>query len=425
MNFLRTPTRKRRTFGGIALAFGLLFLASAGAAHANAALQATPTPQPVSGATDPDANCLMCHSDPDFKGSFADGEMVTLFVPSGEYEHSVHGGEAGLECVACHTAISRYPHHDKEQVDCLTCHDQEGGSSESFATLRVILPYANRREMSLAINESCRSCHEEEFEVAGDSAHMRVLNSGNDEAPVCVDCHGSHDITRPGEPRAKISQTCAKCHQSVYSSYRASVHGEALEVESNPDVPTCIDCHGVHSVRGPRDPSFRNDSITICGDCHGNGELMARYGISTEVFSTYLGDFHGRTVDLFRRQEGGIGSNKAVCFDCHGVHNIRRPEDPLSSVYPDNLQHTCQQCHKDASIRFPSAWLSHYIPTWEKTPVLYAANLAYNLLIPLTVSGFLAYIGLDAYRRSSQKRKVVREALAEENFDDYDFTQNG
>ena len=371
---------------------------------------------------DPNTNCMMCHSDPDFKGEFEDGSLLSLYVDLGEYNASVHA-PAGLECVACHTAIREYPHHE-EQVTCVDCHEENGQGSAEFVSLRVKLFYPDQREMTITINESCRSCHEEEFNVAVDSAHVKAFESGNRDAPLCVDCHGSHDITTPDEPREKISHTCAKCHLAVYSTYKASVHGAALEEESNPDVPTCVDCHGVHSVRGPRDPTFRNDSITICGDCHGDEEMMAKYGISTNVFQSYLSDFHGRTVDLFRRQSEGIPSNKATCFDCHGIHNIRSPNDALSTVYPENLQDTCQQCHPDASIRFPQAWLSHYPPTLEDTPVLYLVNVLYKyVLIPVTIGGFVLYIGLDARKRWSEKHNIVRQALAEEDLDDYDFKQ--
>jgi len=353
-----------------------------------------------------------------------------LYVDSSEFERSVHG-PAGLECLACHTKISRYPHHEEKQVTCVTCHPEEGGTADAGDTpVRVQLSYADRREMTLSINEDCRSCHEEEFAVAGDSAHVRVLKGGNRDAPVCIDCHGSHNITPPGEPRAKISHTCGECHGAVYSTYRTSIHGAALDEESNLDVPTCIDCHGVHSVRGPRDTAYRNDSITICGGCHANREMMDTYGISTDVFETYLDDFHGRTVDLFRRQDAGNPSNKAVCFDCHGIHNIRPVDDPLSTIYPTNLQHTCQQCHEDANITFPKAWVSHYLPTWQDTPALYAINTIYQLLIPLTIGGFMLYIGLDARKRWSDKRQIIRQALAlaeeemeKELKDDYDFTQ--
>jgi len=380
--------------------------------------------------TDRNANCLMCHSDHDFKGSFQNGDLVSLYVDRGEYGQSVHSA-AGLECLACHTDISQYPHHETEQITCTTCHPQQDGAinvaEATNTTLRVNLVYQDRRDMVLTLSDACRSCHESEFEAATGSAHQRMLEGGNRDAPVCVDCHGSHNVTKAGESRSDISHMCGDCHRAVYSTYRTSVHGEALDEESNPDVPTCTDCHGVHSVRGPRDAAFRNDSITICGHCHADEELMGQYNISTDVFDTYLDDFHGRTVDIFRRKEIGNPSNKAVCYDCHGIHNIRRPDDPLSTIYPDNLQHTCQQCHAEATIRFPEAWVSHYIPTWENTPALFGVNAAYKfVLIPGVLGGFIIYIGIDAQRRWSDRRRQLRQVVeqAKEGLnDDYDFTE--
>ncbi len=372
--------------------------------------------------SEPDENCLMCHSDPDFKGTFRDGEMISLHVDGGAYLQSVHG-PAGLNCVACHTAISQYPHHSKEQVNCVTCHEAEGGNPDSYETLRVQLSFSDHRELTLTVNEECRACHEGEFEVAHDSAHVRVQEAGNEDAPVCVDCHGNHNIARLGESRGGISEMCGWCHKAVYSTYKSSVHGSALESGTNMDVPTCIECHGVHSVRGPRDASFRNDSIAICGDCHADEEMMESYGLSTDVFTTYVDDFHGRTVDLFRRLDQDAQSNKAVCFDCHGIHNIRRIDDPQSTAYPENLQQTCQQCHQEANVRFPDAWLSHYSASWDKTPTLYAVNVAYGFAIPGVLGFFAVYIGLDAGRRWKEKRTAVRQALEEEDIDDFDIAQ--
>jgi hypothetical protein len=372
---------------------------------------------------EPDENCLMCHADPDFVATFQNGELVSLHVEGDKYENSVHG-PAGLNCVACHTSLSRYPHHDGQEL-CTACHPEEGGGVEtSYTPLRAELTFLDRREMVLSINESCRSCHAHEFEVAVDSAHVKVLEGGNREAPVCVDCHGSHEIVALSDlPRADISLMCGTCHKAVYSTYRTSVHGAALETESNPDVPGCIECHGVHNVRGPRNAAYRNDSIAICGDCHADKTLMDKYGLHTEVFETYIDDFHGRTVNLFRTGSDTAQSHKAVCFDCHGIHNIRRPSDTLSTVYPTNLQHTCQQCHEDASIRFPTAWLSHYLPEWEHTPALVIVNSAYKMLIPIVLGGFVGYIGLDVSRRRLNKRRAIRRAraLVEKELEGYEL----
>ena len=182
-------------------------------------LSASPE-QLVASDPEPDSVCLMCHADPDFKGSFQNGELFSLYVDSGEYERSVHG-PAGLNCVACHTDVSRYPHHDEEQITCIECHGEDGGAADtSYATLRVALPYADHREMTLVKNDSCRSCHEQEYEVAGPSAHVRVFEGGNRDSALCIDCHGSHSISNPEEPRAKIARICGECHQAVDSTYK-------------------------------------------------------------------------------------------------------------------------------------------------------------------------------------------------------------
>ena len=370
---------------------------------------------------DANANCMMCHGNPDFHGTFENNEAVSLYVNESELMSSVHA-DAGLKCVACHTNVASYPHTEKSQLNCFECHSQMGGGTETkYSSLIVEMPYPDKRTMVLEINDKCRTCHEEEYKSTEGSAHEKVFESGNVSAPMCVDCHGGHNTIKPGAPRRTIVEICGKCHASVMTSYNVSVHGETLlQDPTNPDVPTCINCHGVHSVRGPREVTFRGDSVVTCGGCHADEKLMGNYGISTRVFDTYLNDYHGRTVTLFQ-EAGETSSNKATCYDCHGVHNIRRPSDSLSSVYPANLQHTCQQCHDDATIRFPAAWLSHNEITMEKNPLLFSLKIAYAwFLIPGTMGIFIIYIALDARRRWLDKHTVL-QALAEEDVDEFNF----
>ncbi len=366
--------------------------------------------QEVNLESDEDVFCLVCHAISGVGGELADGEVVPLYIDIKEYQHSVHG-PAGVKCVECHIGFGPYPHH-AGQAACSACHPEEGNGVGT----EIFLPFDDGRAMSIALNDACRSCHEGEFDLTQMSVHDIARERGNREAPLCVDCHGGHDITPPNEPRIKISKTCAQCHKAVYSTYESSVHGQALVEDSNPDVPTCIDCHGVHSVSGPRDTEFNNQRHTICGECHNDKALMEKYGISTDVFSTYLDDFHGRTVDLFSRQDTGLTSNKAVCSDCHGIHDILRTDDPRSSVYPDNLQDTCRRCHQDISIRFPDAWLSHYVPTYEKTPALFVVNGFYQSVVPLLMVSFVTYVTLDVRKKRRQTRRQLelQEQAAQE-----------
>lgn len=382
---------------------------------ATATPQATATPETspaghVGSGGEVASACLMCHSYEGLKGVAENGDSVSLYVESNQAAASVHG-QADLGCASCHADITGYPHGESGQIGCSQCH---GNGGDYTLPVSVNLPYASGREMTLALNQTCRRCHEEQFTNTQDSAHAHVLESGNEEAPVCTDCHGSHGIQRPDQPVSQEALICAKCHEAVYSSYKTSVHGEAIAGGQNTDVPTCVNCHGVHNIKGPRDKSFRDDSIATCGGCHANRELMAKYGISAEVFDTYLDDFHGRTVNLTREEKGALPSNKAVCYDCHGIHNIHPPSDPESTVNPANLMKTCQQCHAEANSRFSSAWLGHKYPSFESAPALYGVTLFYKFMIPATLGFFAVYIALDWRKRRHDKRAVIRRALSEE-----------
>ena len=126
---------------------------------------------------------------------------------------------------------------------------------------------------------------------------------------------------------------------------------------------------------------------------------MADYDISTDVFDSYVADFHGTTVTLFQKQTPNAPTNKAVCYDCHGAHAIKKVDNAEATVIKDNLLVTCQECHPDASANFPDSWTSHYAPTFEKQPLVASVNIFYAILIP-SVLGFMGlYVVIDGSRR--------------------------
>jgi Zn-finger protein len=215
--------------------------------------------------------------------------------------------------------------------------------------------------------------------------------------------------------RLHIPETCARCHSAIYDTYKGSVHGKAL-TEGNTDVPTCIDCHGVHNIQNPTTATFRNSTPYLCAKCHTDGDIMNKYGLSTQVLNTYVADFHGTTVVLFDKTFPDQPTNKPVCTDCHGIHDIVKVDDPKKGLsVRENLLARCQVCHPDATENFPEAWLSHYIPSPEKYPIVYYVNLFYKFLIPgvlvpmavLVLMDFSRLI-INRYRKpkSVQARKI-------------------
>jgi len=322
--------------------------------------------------------CLACHSQPDLTLTFENGDQLSLTIDRQAFHDSVHGAS-----------------NPWQPLDCTDCHDR-------YTFPHPELSVGSERAYNLERYRFCAECHQRNYERAEDSVHGDAIAEGNSEAAVCTDCHGAHAIPVPDEPRERISHTCEQCHSTIFAEYAQSVHGEALLVDSNPDVPTCIDCHGVHDISRPTTILARNLSPELCARCHGDPDLMAKYDISTDVLETYVADFHGKTVTLFEHQSPDAETNKAVCFDCHGVHSIRQPDDPEAGIKA-NLLTTCRQCHPDATENFPDAWTSHFKPTLENNTLVYLVNQFYTIIIPATV-GFFGFLVLtDIYRRLRQR----------------------
>jgi len=127
---------------------------------------------------------------------------------------------------------------------------------------------------------------------------------------------------------------------------------------------------------------------------------MKKYNISTEVLNTYVADFHGTTITLFEETNPDLPSNKPVCFDCHGIHDIKKTNDPVYGVtMKENLLVRCQVCHPDATDNFPSAWMNHYIPSPSEYPLVYYINLFYKFLIPTLLGGMGFYVLADFIHR--------------------------
>jgi predicted CXXCH cytochrome family protein len=319
--------------------------------------------------------CMGCHGPPDRTMTFPNGDVISISIDREGFHASVHGAE-----------------NSWQQLACTDCH-------ENYNYPHPPLEAASAREYTIEQSELCARCHQTQHEGHLEGVHAQAMAEGNMDSATCVDCHGAHYTLDPDDPRSQIAQTCRQCHSAIFDEFAQSVHGEALLTEENPDVPTCIECHGVHSVNDPTTALFRNRSPELCASCHADEELMAAYDISTDVFETYVDDFHGTTVTIFQSNDPNTPTNKAVCYDCHGVHDIRRPDDPHAGIN-ENLLETCQRCHADATANFSESWTGHHRPSLRDNPLMLLITLFYGIVIPSTVIflGFL--VGTDIYRQA-------------------------
>jgi len=345
-----------------------LTLAFTGRAHADVLSQTTQGTE---------AYCLSCHSNPDLKMTLPSGEELSLYISAEDLQHSAHS-PLGIECEACHTDIKTYPH--------------------------PVINYQTSRELSRSYYLACKKCHSTIYEKAQDSMHAQVA-AENPNAPICTDCHGSHYIQPPDEPRAQISTTCSKCHTEIYDQYKNSVHGSELIGKNNPDVPVCTDCHGVHNIQDPRTTQFRIQTPELCANCHANAELMSKYGLPSDVYDIYKLSWHGVDVSVYKARWPTIWHDSAVCTDCHGIHDILKADDPASSVNPANLLATCQKCHPGVSANWTSAWTGHNKISQERTPLLYYIDVFYSSFIPVVLWAAGIYVLLQILRATVNRVK--------------------
>ena len=143
---------------------------------------------------------------------------------------------------------------------------------------------------------------------------------------------------------------------------------------------------------------------------------MKKEGDSTKVKKTKVADFHGTTVKMFQENYPDQPTNKPVCTDCHGIHDILRPDDPSAGIaFKNNLLGKCQQCHPDATTdSFTDSWLGHYEPSPQVFPLVFLVNLFYTIFIPLVLGGMILFVLTDVYRRFIVRRAPVAEGETHE-----------
>lgn len=364
----------------------------------------------------PDVACAGCHGahdivairDPDFR-----------FSPARRAE----------SCATCHEAegkaFTASAHHGQPaggRLDCFTCHES------ADVVMRVGADLLATKKAQSAL---CLSCHVDKPEVAaqtrlggkfvaswGSSVHGLALAGGRARAANCVDCHGSHEMTRATVADSRVNKlhipdTCRQCHQKEARDFATGVHADAL-AHGAIDAPVCTDCHGEHLILRTDDPlspvAPRNVSQQLCGECHGSVRLSQKYGISSDRFRTFADSYHGLAV------RGGA-VEVVNCASCHGVHAILRSSDPRSPVNKANLAQTCGQCHPGANETFavgsvhmsmaPAAGIAGIVGEGAATargePVVQIIATIYVWGILIIVGGMVVHNALDFFKKVRRK----------------------
>jgi cytochrome b subunit of formate dehydrogenase len=307
----------KRIAHGLLLAFGLMLAGGS---------QAAPQTQTAS---IPDSACLACHQagKPEIQvpgGKDDDGNPVKrpLFsIAPDKYAGGVH---AKMACVTCHTEITdtTAPHKIAEGAkapNCAQCHldlwkklqDEHDADPNSRLAIVVqnIAAYKKsfhaeksddspsgvkatctdchnthtfnvpsrgtiaRTEWHQTVPQVCGAqCHTDELDDYSKSVHGKEFKAGNKHAPVCTDCHTTHDIgnTSANPVKLVITQNCGGCHKEQYETYRNTYHGQVNRLGFT-YTAKCFDCHGSHEIAKVDDPASSvsaHNRLKTCSKCH-------------------------------------------------------------------------------------------------------------------------------------------------------------
>ncbi len=394
------------------------------------------------------ADCLACHGDNSLSKE-VNGKPVSLYVDEQKFKNSIHGSM--FACTDCHKDVTSATHERTPQkVECASCHaDQDAAYMKGFhakaakggdkfaarcvdchGSAHEILPASDPKSKVNHANipATCGTCHGQKFvmEASGHSAqtfvsyqesvHGKAIAKDGDKtsAAVCTDCHGAHDIRTAADPSSpifkfKVPETCAKCHGSEADEFKASIHGQGI-ARGNWLSPVCTDCHGIHSIKAPTDPtsSVASQQLarTTCARCHEGMRLSQEFGISGRRATTYLSTYHGLASQA--------GSNTvANCASCHGVHNILPSSDPRSTIAAVNLAKTCGQCHPGATENFVKGKVHIDVPLSADTgsKAVRWIRRFYLLMILMTIGGMALHNLIIWRRKAIEHRKKQRRIV--------------
>ncbi len=320
---------------------------------------------------------------------------------------------------------------------------------------------------------SCGSCHEQEWDDYRAHAHGRSMFSGDQNAPSCVDCHGSHSVQSrldigsstnfarapsscgechnkvldeytsgahgnwwPGVPasnaatctschtphatdgadvrsssvsRTNLAMTCGQCHTDEFHAYQPSVHAQALQA-GNIHAASCTDCHGIHDTHAIGDPSSPLDTLALAEQTCAQCHASVELTEMHDLEIGVVGDFKGSFHGL---AIAGGDRTVANCASCHGSHDIRPSSDPASSIFPGNLGATCGSCHPGAGVRFASGGVHHLPINWGHR-LVDTVRVMYVILIVSVLGGMALHNAIDFRRRWIDRRARARAGAPDE-----------
>lgn len=305
--------------------------------------------------------CLKCHNNKNVK----------------DYNTSIHS-KKNVGCNGCHNGGHEVKKISKSEISssCGKCHGKHQTDFNN-SIHQTVMRDGNKNTPTcvdchgahkiiaskLSIESgACLKCHLDEKLFPGEergsakfvakyktSIHSSIQKDGK-QAAGCVDCHGDHMIESTTDPskstvKAKMMETCGKCHAKEVDHYNKSAHGVSFK-SGDPNAPTCSTCHGEHSINSVlKSDEFSKISQTeMCLGCHKDNKVNPNK-------NTHLDDYKS-SFHYLALKNGNIKA--ATCSDCHGPHEMKKANDPESQIFKKNIDKTCGQseCHVQQKVDY-------------------------------------------------------------------------
>lgn len=194
------------------------------------------------------------------------------------------------------------------------------------------------------------------------------------------------------------TNSCATCHVGItIYPHQTTKYDRHFVVQVNRQCQRChqdIDKIYEDSIHGKLNQAG-DINTAVCSDCHGVHNIYRPQDQGSQMngqsqTQTCLGchDKIGQSyMESYHGKAVSLGSQTAAkCSDCHGKHNILGPGDPKSTVNKDNVPTTCAKCHVKAYKNF-AVGIEH----WEikrngpgTSPIMYWTVKFFTWLVFLT-----------------------------------------
>lgn len=293
-------------------------------------------------------SCIACHTNPDYVDEA--GIKATK-----AFADDIHA-RAGLSCHDCHGG----------NPDPALADDVDAAMNAAFAKN----PFAGAPERG-GIPDFCGKCHSSpqymrRFQPAArvdqvaeywTSRHGQGLKRGDTAVATCVDCHGIHGMRGSGDPQSKVypthvADTCSGCHSDPKRmAGRVNERGRPLAVDQHARWKQSVHAKALLD---------RGDLFApTCNDCHGNHGSTPP-GVTS--VANVCGQCHGRESELFRQSPklaGFAGHNELLassegCGSCH--------EGQSETVLTIDHFSECATCHEHHAVTRPTIALLGFLP---------------------------------------------------------------